>query len=55
MLIIEENDLITRVGRGSAMGDLLRRYWLPCLFSWEVEPDGTPETASEGDEHERRK
>ena len=25
------------------MGDLLRLYWIPFLFSWEVEPDGSPE------------
>jgi phenylpropionate dioxygenase-like ring-hydroxylating dioxygenase large terminal subunit len=22
------------------MGDLMRQYWLPILYSWEVEPAG---------------
>ena len=43
MLSIEENELITRVGPGTPMGNLLRQYWIPCLFSWELTPDGTPE------------
>jgi phenylpropionate dioxygenase-like ring-hydroxylating dioxygenase large terminal subunit len=24
------------------MGDLMRQYWLPFLYSWEVKPDGPP-------------
>jgi phthalate 4,5-dioxygenase oxygenase subunit len=43
MLSPADNELITRVGRGTPMGALLRRYWLPVLFSWEVEADGAPE------------
>jgi len=43
MLSVEENELITRVGPGTPMGSLLRCYWLPCLFSSELEVDGTPE------------
>jgi phenylpropionate dioxygenase-like ring-hydroxylating dioxygenase large terminal subunit len=42
MLSKEENDTLTRVGPGTIMGDLLRQYWLPFLYSWEVEPDGPP-------------
>lgn len=43
MLSAQDNELITRVGRGTLMGDLLRRYWIPFPFSWEVEPNGSPE------------
>src|SRR5581483_6929645 len=39
----EENELLTRVGPGSPMGDLLRQYWIPALVSEELsEPDGAP-------------
>jgi nitrite reductase/ring-hydroxylating ferredoxin subunit len=38
----EENEILTRVGQGTIMGDLMRQYWLPFLYSWEVEPDGPP-------------
>ncbi len=43
MLAREDNELITRVGPGTPMGDTMRRYWLPALLSWELqEPDGAP-------------
>jgi len=43
MLTKHENDLITRVGPGTPMGQLLRRYWLPALLSEELsEPDCAP-------------
>jgi 5,5'-dehydrodivanillate O-demethylase len=29
MITAEENEVLTRVGRGTRMGDLLRRYWQP--------------------------
>jgi 5,5'-dehydrodivanillate O-demethylase len=29
----EENEFLTRVGRGTSMGELLRRYWWPVGFS----------------------
>ena len=39
----EENELLTRVHPGSAMGDLFRRYWIPALLSEEIpEPDCPP-------------
>jgi phthalate 4,5-dioxygenase len=39
----EENELLTRVGPGTAMGDLMRRYWLPALLSEEIAlPDSPP-------------
>lgn len=43
MLSKEDNELLARVGPGTPMGSLLRHYWLPFLFSWEVTPDGPPE------------
>ena len=43
MLSREDNTLLARVGPGTAMGDLLRQYWIPALTSSEVpEPDGAP-------------
>jgi phthalate 4,5-dioxygenase len=39
----EENERISRVGAGTPMGQLLRRYWLPALLSEELpEADGAP-------------
>lgn len=43
MLTREENDLLTRTGPGTAMGTLMRRYWIPVLFSHQLpEPDCAP-------------
>jgi phthalate 4,5-dioxygenase oxygenase subunit len=43
MLTPADNDRLTRVGPGTPMGTLLRRYWLPALLSEEVtEADGPP-------------
>ena len=43
MLTAEENTRLTRVGPGTPMGALLRRYWQPaCLSSELPEPDGAP-------------
>ena len=36
MLTREENELVTRVGPGTPMGDVLRRYWIPALMSREL-------------------
>ncbi len=39
----EENELLTRVGPGTPMGELMRRYWIPALLSEEVPvPDCPP-------------
>lgn len=38
MLSIEDNELLTRTGPGTAMGDLFRRFWLPVALSKEVGP-----------------
>jgi phthalate 4,5-dioxygenase len=43
MLIREDNELLTRVGPGTGMGELMRRFWMPVLLSSEIaEPDCTP-------------
>lgn len=43
MLKQEENELITRVGPGTPMGNLMREYWVPALLSSEVpSPDTDP-------------
>lgn len=39
----EENDLLTRVGPGTPMGELFRQYWIPVLpISHLEEPGGKP-------------
>jgi phenylpropionate dioxygenase-like ring-hydroxylating dioxygenase large terminal subunit len=40
MLSREDNELLTRVGPGTAMGALLRHYWIPVLQSTELEAGG---------------
>jgi phenylpropionate dioxygenase-like ring-hydroxylating dioxygenase large terminal subunit len=43
MLPTEENKLLTRVGPGTPLGQLLRRYWMPALLSEELTgPDCPP-------------
>ena len=43
MLSREDNELLTRVGTGTPMGDLMRRYWIPAAFSHQLaEPDSPP-------------
>ena len=43
MLSREDNELLCQVGRGTAMGDLIRQYWIPALISSELpESDGAP-------------
>ena len=43
MLSARENELLTRVGPGTPMGNLYRRFWLPVLLTDELpEPDCTP-------------
>jgi phthalate 4,5-dioxygenase len=43
MLTKQDNEILTRVGPRTVMGDLMRQYWLPYLYSWELEPDGPPQ------------
>jgi nitrite reductase/ring-hydroxylating ferredoxin subunit len=43
MLSHEQNELLTRVGRGTPMGTTMRRYWHPIALSAELpERDGDP-------------
>jgi nitrite reductase/ring-hydroxylating ferredoxin subunit len=43
MLSAKENERLTRVGRGTPMGEFLRRFWLPALLSDELpQADGDP-------------
>ena len=40
VLTPEENDLLCHVGRGTPMGEMMRRYWVPACLSEELpEPD----------------
>jgi phthalate 4,5-dioxygenase oxygenase subunit len=39
----EENELLTRIGPGTPMGDLFRRYWIPAICADELPgPDCAP-------------
>ena len=42
MLTNTDNELMSRVGPGTPMGEVLREYWLPVLFPSELEADGPP-------------
>ena len=43
MLSQNDNDLLTRVGAGTPMGELMRRYWVPAGFAHQVaQPDSPP-------------
>jgi len=42
MLTQEQNELLTRTGRGTPCGEMLRRYWLPVGLSEEIEAGGKP-------------
>src|SRR5579875_720451 len=43
MLTPQENERLTRVGPGTPMGNVFRRYWLPAALSSELpEPDCPP-------------
>jgi len=44
-----ENELLTKVGPGTAMGAVMRRYWIPVLLCEEVpDPDGDPVRVAHG-------
>src|SRR6266700_2179474 len=36
MLSKEDNELVTKVGPGTPMGNLMRQYWLPAMLSSEL-------------------
>jgi phthalate 4,5-dioxygenase oxygenase subunit len=43
MLSIEDNELVTNTNKGTPMGELFRRYWLPVALSQELAgPDCPP-------------
>ena len=43
MLSQQNNELLTRVGPGTPMGELMRRYWIPAAFSQHIpQADGPP-------------
>jgi phthalate 4,5-dioxygenase len=42
MLTREDNELLVRVGPDTAMGKLMRLYWIPFLLSRDVAADGAP-------------
>ena len=43
MLSFEDNQLVSRVGPGTPMGQLFRLFWLPALLPWQLaERDGAP-------------
>ena len=43
MLSVEQTEMLTKVGPGTPMGELLRRYWTPILLLEELpEPDCPP-------------
>jgi len=42
MLSAADNEIMCRVGPGTAMGEVMRCYWLPLLYSWELKADGEP-------------
>jgi len=42
MITREQNELLTRTGPGTAMGDLFRRYWIPALMSQELPRPNCP-------------
>ncbi|HEY3882613.1 MAG TPA: Rieske 2Fe-2S domain-containing protein [Trebonia sp.] len=43
MLSREENERLCRVGAGTPMGELIRRYWFPAMLSSDLpEPGGAP-------------
>ena len=42
MVSVANNELLTRVGPGTPMGNLMRQYWVPACQSTEIEADGAP-------------
>ena len=42
MLSAADNELLTRTGPDTAMGKLMRLYWIPFAFGADLDPDGVP-------------
>ena len=45
----EQNDRLTRVGPGTPMGELFRRYWLPVAATVEMEEEPVKQVRLLGD------
>lgn len=43
MLKNEINELLTRTGPGTPMGELFRQYWIPALLGAELPADDCPQ------------
>jgi phthalate 4,5-dioxygenase oxygenase subunit len=42
MTTSQESEILTRIGPGTPMGNLMRHYWFPALKSAELKADGDP-------------
>ena len=42
MLSHEDNELLCRIGPGTPMGEVMRRFWMPALLTQELQADGKP-------------
>ncbi len=42
MLTAANNEMLTRVGPGTPMGNLMREYWIPACLSSELKAGGEP-------------
>ncbi|HLH75503.1 MAG TPA: Rieske 2Fe-2S domain-containing protein [Candidatus Binataceae bacterium] len=42
MLTQADNQLVTQVGAGRPMGEMLREYWMPAVLASKLEADGAP-------------
>ncbi len=42
MQLSHDGDALTRVGAGTATGEMMRQYWIPAAMSSELEADGPP-------------
>ncbi len=42
MLTQAENQELTRVGRGTPMGNFMREFWIPACKSTELSADANP-------------
>ena len=52
MLSKEDNESLTRVGPGTPMGELMRRYWIPAAFSHQICEARRPADARQADGRE---
>jgi nitrite reductase/ring-hydroxylating ferredoxin subunit len=42
-MLREDNELLWHVGRGTPMGDFMRRFWVPATLSSEIAAGGSPQ------------